>query len=67
MKSSKRLLRSSHRVTGSFASDNKSPIAREVGRSPRLQYRMRSAHVVEKFSDEEVVDGGRVIRKEIPV
>jgi len=61
MKSSERLLRSSHRVTGSFASDNQSPIAREVGRSPMLQYQMRSAHVVERFSDEEAVDGGRVV------
>ena len=32
-----------------------------------LQYQMRSAHVVERFSDEEVVDGGRVVEKEIPV
>jgi len=26
-----------------------------------LQYQMRSAHVVERCSDEEAVDGGRVV------
>src|SRR5712691_6451997 len=43
MKSSKRPLTSSHRVAGTFASDNKSRITREVGRSLMLRYKTRSA------------------------
>ena len=43
MKSSERLLRSSHRDAGAFASDSKSRTARRAGRSPMLRYKVRSA------------------------
>ena len=43
IKSSEKLLMSSQRVAGAFASDNKSRTARRAGSSPMLRYKMRSA------------------------
>ena len=66
MKPSERLSMSPHCVAGPFASDGKSRTARRAGRSPMLQYKIRSAGFAAEFVEGECCVSRESVRNRVP-